>query len=236
MIAENVENICERIRNTCAKVGRNPNDVLFVAVSKTFSSDKVAQAVRSGVYDIGENFVQELTKKRNQLNDPRIRWHFVGHLQTNKMKYIAKFIHLIHSVENLRVAEEINKRAIAEGRTIDVLIEVNTSGEATKYGIEPAKTLEFVKSASQFPNVRVKGLMTIGPFLPNPEQSRPAFRLLRELKEKILSEGIEHVEMQHLSMGMTNDFEVAVEEGSTIVRLGTAIFGPRTKRTNPVTL
>ncbi len=189
----------------------------------------ITEAVRHGVHDIGENFVQELLTKRKQVADERVRWHFVGHLQSNKVKYIADFVHLIHSVDSLKLAQEIDKRAAGVGRRIDVLIEVNTSGEATKHGVRPDETVAVVRDIARLGHVQIRGLMTIGPFLPDPEQSRPCFRILREVGERIRSEGIDNVDMAHLSMGMTNDFEVAVEEGATVVRLGTAFFGRRAR-------
>jgi pyridoxal phosphate enzyme (YggS family) len=229
MIAENVQHVRERIQKACERSNRESESVLLIAVSKTFDAINVREAVESGVVDIGENFVQELGEKRTQLNDPAIQWHFVGHLQSNKVKYIADFIRLVHSVDHRSVAEEINKRGAKIGRVIDALVEVNTSGEQTKFGLKPESTLEFVQSVAELKNLKLKGLMTIGPFLPHPEDSRPAFRRLRALRDEIRNAGIENVEMTDLSMGMTHDFEVAIEEGATMVRIGTAIFGPRKK-------
>ena len=227
MITENVLKVRARVGKACEQAHRDPRTVRLVAVTKTFSAEKIRAVLKAGIEDIGENFVQELRQKRAELNDPVIRWHFVGHLQSNKVKYIADFVHLIHSVDHRSVAEEIDKRGARIGRLIDVLVEVNTSGERSKFGVPPAKTVEFVKSLTQLRNLRIKGLMMIGPFLPNPEESRPAFQKLRELSQAVGEEGIENVEMSELSMGMTNDFEIAIEEGATIIRIGTAIFGPR---------
>lgn len=229
MIAENVLEVRERIRRACERARRNPESVQLVAVTKTHGADKIREAVEAGIQDFGENFVQELRAKRQELQKPAVRWHFVGHLQSNKVKYIADFIHLIHSVDHRSVAEEIDKRGAKVGRIIDVLVEVNTSGEKSKYGLSPEKTIDFLKSLAAYKNLKVKGLMTIGPFLPDPEDSRPAFRTLREIRDEVLKVGIENIEMTELSMGMTNDFEVAIEEGATLVRIGTAIFGPRKK-------
>lgn len=226
MVADNVENIRRRIASACSKVGRTAEEVTLVAVTKTFDSSRIREAVDAGVLDIGENFVQELSRKRNQLRDERIRWHFVGHLQTNKVRHIAEWIYLIHSVDSVHVGKELSKRGEQLGRTIEVLVEVNTSAEPTKFGVEPEKTASLVQELSTLRYIRVQGLMTIGPFLPDPELSRPAFRLLRELREKIRQTGLA---MPHLSMGMTNDFEVAIEEGATILRIGTALFGRRVK-------
>ena len=227
MVAENVESIKKRIREVCSRCGRRPEDVLLVGVSKTFGVDSIQNAVNSGLFDIGENYAQELLEKRNRLGDDRIRWHFIGHLQSNKVKHVIEYVHLIHSVDNDRVAEEIQKRAEKAGRMVNVLIEVHTTDEATKYGVLPADIIELLKRISKFDRVRVQGLMTMGPFSDDPDDSRPSFRQLAELRDRISREGIENVTMQHLSMGMTHDFEVALEEGATIVRIGTAIFGTR---------
>lgn len=227
MVAENVEIVKKRIREVCSRCGRKPEDVFLVGVSKTFGIDRVREAVRAGLLDIGENYAQELLEKRSQLNDERIRWHFVGHLQSNKVKHVAEYIHLIHSVDNDRVAEEIQKRAERIGRVIDILVEVHTTDEATKCGVAPDRTLDLVKRISALDRVRVEGLMTMGPFSDDPNDSRPAFRQLADLRERISREGLEHVTMRHLSMGMSHDFEVAIEEGATIVRIGTAVFGKR---------
>lgn len=223
-VADNVERIRRKLTAACARSARSADEVTLVAVSKTFDANHVRQAVEAGILDIGENFVQELVRKRDSLQDERIRWHFVGHLQTNKVKYIARWIHLIHSVDSLHLARELNKYAERVGRRIDILVEVNTSGEETKYGVRPDETLHLVKELLQYRNVRVQGLMTMGPLASDAEASRPAFRILRELQKDLLRQGFH---LPHLSMGMTNDFEVAVEEGATIIRLGTAIFGPR---------
>ena len=235
MVAENVKNIWRRIEGTCVRVGRSAKDITLVAVAKTFAGARIREVVDAGVPDIGENFVQELLRKREEVEDDRIRWHFVGHLQTNKVKRIVEWIHLIHSVDSFRLGKEIAKYAGQMRRSVNVLVEVNTSGETAKYGVKPEETEALVEELSELPAVKVLGLMTIGPFppesmvreLPDPESSRPAFRILRELRDNIQQKGLS---LSHLSMGMTNDFEVAIEEGSTMVRIGTAIFGERIKR------
>lgn len=227
MVAENVEFIKNRIREVCLRCGRKPEDILLLGVSKTFGIDRIQEAVTAGVLDFGENYTQELEEKRRSLNDDRIRWHFIGHLQTNKVKYIAEYVHLIHSVDNFRVAEEIQKRAGSINRSIDVLIEVHTTDEATKFGVLPENSLELIKSLSAFNRLRVRGLMTMGPFSDDPDDSRLSFRGLAELRKRIVQEGIGNVSMEHLSMGMSHDFEVAIEEGATILRIGTSIFGKR---------
>lgn len=230
MISENIAKIRQRIAAASARAGRNPETVTLLAVAKTFSHDQIREAVRAGVTEIGENYVQELLAKRTLLQDEPIRWHFVGHLQTNKVRSVVKWIHLIHAVDSLKLAREVNRRADEHARVVDVLIEVNTTGETSKYGVHPTQTLDLIRSFEPLEAVRVAGLMTIGPFLPDPEGSRPMFRMLRELYERAASLGQRNVAMHHLSMGMTGDFEVAIEEGATIVRLGTAIFGARKKK------
>jgi hypothetical protein len=229
MIPENIEKIRQRIALACGRNGRNPSEVTLLAVSKMFSGAMIREAVRAGVGDIGENYVQELLKKREELAGEHIRWHFVGHLQSNKVKHIADWIHLIHAVDKVDVAREIDKRGERARRVLDVLVEVNTTGESSKFGLEPERTVQFVKSLAAYGNIRIVGLMTIGPFLPDPEGSRPMFRQLRLLKEEISGFDQSNVSMKHLSMGMTGDFEVAIEEGATIIRIGTAIFGSRKK-------
>ena len=229
MVAEKVEIVRKRIQEVCFRCGRKPEDVLLLCVSKTFGIDRIRDAINAGLLDFGENYAQEFLEKRSQINDDRVRWHFIGHLQSNKVKYIAEHVHLIHSVDNERLAEEIQKRAEKTGRALDVLIEVHTTDEATKYGVPPERTMDLVKRISGLDRVRVQGLMTMGPFSDVPNDSRPSFQQLVALRDRILAEGIEHVSMRHLSMGMSHDFEVAIEEGSTIVRIGTAVFGERAK-------
>jgi pyridoxal phosphate enzyme (YggS family) len=200
-----------------------------LAVTKTFSAERVAEAVRHGLVDIGENYVQELLQKKSALNDNRIRWHFIGHLQSNKVRHIIDWVYLIQAVDTTGLAKEINNRASRSNRIVDILLEVNTTGEKSKFGLHPEQTVEFVKQLADLNNIRISGLMTIGPFLPDPESSRPMFRRLRQLKDEVATLNQVNISMRHLSMGMTGDFEVAIDEGATILRMGTAIFGPRTK-------
>ena len=227
MIAENVKNIQEKIKNACIAAGRNPDSVTLIAVSKTFGFKDVEDVVRAGVLDIGENYVQEIKEKRAQVVEPAIRWHFIGHLQSNKVKYIVDWVHLIHSVDSENVANEIQRRGAKLGRVVDVLIEVNTSGETSKFGVAPGNAITLVRALSTQPNLRVQGLMTISSYFPEPEESRPAFRSLKTVFDEINAARVLREPMKHLSMGMTNDFSVAIEEGSTMVRIGTAIFGSR---------
>ncbi len=229
MIRENVGNIRRRIDAACKKANRDPGGVTLLAVGKTFDAEAIKEVVEAGVPDVGENYVQELLDKKEKIPS-NVRWHFIGHLQSNKVKYVAPWIHLVHSVDNIGLASELDKRASLARRTLDVLVEVNTTAEDSKFGLRPEATMEFVKSLADFKNIRITGLMTIGPFLPDPEGSRPMFRTLRELKDQIARIGQPNVHMEHLSMGMTGDFEVAIDEGATIVRVGTAIFGKRIKK------
>ena len=229
MIAENIKNIKENVEKTCFRIGKNPESVGLVAVSKTFSVEQIQAAMRSGVHVFGENYVQELLEKRKMLESEPILWHFIGHLQTNKVKYIAEWISMIHSVDSEGLVQEIQKRAEKIGRTIDVLMEVNTSAEATKFGVNPEKALDLLKKISVYPNVNVKGLMTIGPFTENKEESRQAFKLLKTIFNEANEKNLTSHPLTELSMGMTHDYEIAIEEGSTMIRIGTAIFGTRTK-------
>ncbi|MCK9409029.1 MAG: YggS family pyridoxal phosphate-dependent enzyme [Bacteroidetes bacterium] len=212
--------------------GRKPSDVQLIAVSKTFGTDAITLAINAGILEFGENYVQELIEKRNALIDRNILWHFIGHLQSNKVKYLAEWIHMIHSVDSEGLAVEIEKRAAKAGRTIDILIEVNTSEEATKFGIRPNHAIELVKAVSRFDHLNVKGLMTIGPFTDIVDESRAAFRLLRSIFNEVNNNGIGKHPMEILSMGMSHDYAAAIAEGSTMVRIGTAIFGSRTSQSN----
>lgn len=229
MIAENLEKLRAQIAERARKAGRDPRTVQLLAVSKTFDAGQVAEAFQAGAVDFGENFAQELREKHAQLAELPIRWHFIGHLQTNKVKVIAPFVSLIHSVDSLRLGEEISRRAEGSGRIIDVLIEVHTTDEATKFGVQPQDVVPLVHNLRSFPGIRIVGLMTMGPFSEDPENSRGSFHLTSELFREIAQAKIPGVEMRHLSMGMSHDFTVAIDEGATIVRIGTALFGKRTK-------
>lgn len=227
MISENIARIRRRIAAACTRAGRDPSEVALVAVSKTFSVQDIRGAVEAGVGDIAENYVQELLRKREGLTQEPVRWHFIGHLQSNKVKYLAGWVQMIHSVDSVGLAREIDRQGGRAGRVIDVLVEVNTTGEESKYGLPPREVAGCVRQMRGLDAVRVCGLMTIGPFLPDPEGSRPMFRRLRELSGEVAGLGQANVAIRHLSMGMTGDFEVAIEEGATMVRLGTAVFGIR---------
>jgi len=225
-ILENFLQVQNRIAAAAERAGRHPGSVRVVAVSKTKPVSLILEAIAAGVTDIGENRVQEAESKYDQIERP-VTWHLVGHLQTNKVKSALRMFDLIHSVESLRLLSEIDRRSAQVNRRTEVLIQINTSAEPSKYGIEPDGTLAFIESALDYSNVRIKGLMTIGAFLPAPEEVRPSFVLLRQLKEKIMAQQFPGIDLEYLSMGMTNDFEVAIEEGANLIRIGTAIFGAR---------
>jgi PLP dependent protein len=230
MIPANIDTIRRRMAAACAKAGRPLADVTLVAVTKTFPSPLIREAAAAGVADIGENYVQELLGKREELAGLPLRWHFIGHLQRNKVRQIAPWVEMIHAVDDRALAAEIDRRAAQHGRVIDILVEVNTTGERTKFGLAPEAALSFIRSLEGLTHIRIAGLMTIGPFLPDPEGSRPMFRRLRELREEAMGLAQENATLRHLSMGMTGDFEVAIDEGATHIRIGTAIFGSRVKR------
>ncbi|HTP79556.1 MAG TPA: YggS family pyridoxal phosphate-dependent enzyme [Bacteroidota bacterium] len=227
MVGENLDTIRSRIESSCRKCGRNPDDITLVAVSKTFGVEKIAEAISAGQRDFGENYVQELDEKHSAVGRDDVRWHFIGHLQSNKVKYVAPYIHLIHSVDSAGLIEEIDRRAEKAGRVVDYLVEVHTTDEATKFGAKPAEVADLVLKGSGMKHSRVIGLMTMGPFSDDPGDSRPSFKLVAELRREIECRKIPGVRLNHLSMGMTHDFEVAIEEGATLLRIGTAIFGKR---------
>lgn len=225
-IKANYNSVEERVLSACKRAGRDRSEVTLIAVSKTKPIEMLQEAYEAGARDYGENKVQELTAKMPVLpND--ISWHMIGHLQRNKVKYIAEGISLIHSVDSYRLAEEINIQAKKAKRRIPILIEVNVAGEDTKFGVALDETLQLCKEISELDGVEIKGLMTIAPYTPDPESNRPYFRQLKQLSIDIANEKIDNVSMDILSMGMTGDFEVAIEEGSTMVRVGTGIFGER---------
>jgi hypothetical protein len=217
----------KRIEDTCKKVGRDPKDITVIAVSKTVESDRAKEAVEEGINNLGENRVQELIKKYDELKNIDISWHMIGHLQKNKVKYIIDKTLLIHSVESLSLAEEINKRAGKNNLIAKVLIELNIGEEESKFGINEEDVYDFITSMEQFENIKVLGLMTVAPFCENPEDVRWVFKKMKNIYDKISNMSLKNAEMKYLSMGMTNDFEIAIEEGSNIIRIGTAIFGAR---------
>ncbi len=225
-ISENIRQVEEHIRKACENSGRNIQDVTLIAVSKTKPVSMLKEAYDCGCRHFGENKVQELVDKYEQLPKD-IKWHMIGHLQRNKVKYIIDKAYLIHSVDSLRLAEEISKEAQKKGVTAHILVEVNIAAEETKFGTTREEALALVKEIAHLPSIRVEGLMTIAPYVENPEKNRQYFADLYQLSVDITRENIDNINMGVLSMGMTGDYEVAVEEGSTYVRVGTGIFGER---------
>jgi pyridoxal phosphate enzyme (YggS family) len=225
-VIANLENLRARVAAAAARTGRDPGGIKVVAVTKTVEPERIKAAFRCGITDFGENRVQELVQKADILN-VECKWHLIGHLQTNKVKYIIDRVCLVHSLDSIELAHEIDRRAKRAGRVMEVLVQVNVAGERTKYGIEPAAALPFVKEVSRMENIRIRGLMTIAPLVSDPEKVRWVFAGLRQLLIDIRKENIDNVSMDYLSMGMSNDFEVAIEEGANIIRPGTVIFGKR---------
>ncbi|SMP46749.1 YggS family pyridoxal phosphate-dependent enzyme [Anoxynatronum buryatiense] len=225
-IGENLRMIEERVQESLIKSDSPKRQIDIIAVTKTIAVDQIQQAVNLGVRNVGENKVQEMVEKYHQI-DGLVNWHMIGHLQRNKVKYIVDKVSLIHSVDSLPLMEEISLRALKVGRQIDCLIQVNVSGEVSKFGIEPIELEDLIKRSEQLSGIRVKGLMTMAPYDDNPEKARPYFKRLSELFQLTKEKRLSSVEMEVLSMGMSNDFEVAVQEGATMVRIGSALFGSR---------
>ena len=226
MLAENLRQVEEQIQAACDRAGRKREEVTLIAVSKTKPVSMLTEIYESGVRDFGENKVQELCDKKEELPKD-IRWHMIGHLQRNKVKHIIKDVALIHSVDTYRLAEEINVHAKKVQRTMPILIEVNIARESSKFGILEDEALQLVKEIAPLDNLRIKGLMAIAPYVEDPEENRPYFKKLKNLSVDIARENIDNVSMDVLSMGMTGDYVTAIEEGATIVRVGTGIFGKR---------
>ena len=225
-IAERLREVREEIRAAAVAAGRNPDEVRLVAVSKTRPAADVIAAYQAGQIVFGENYVQELAAKVPQVSGP-LEWHFIGHLQSNKVRQIAGMVSMIHSLDRLSLAEEISRQWGRIGKCCDVLVQVNISGESTKSGTTEEEALQLVRGIALLPNIRIRGLMTMPPFFDDPEAARPYFAGLKSLSELIDADGIPGVEMKELSMGMSGDFEAAIREGATLVRVGTAIFGER---------
>lgn len=233
-IKENLLGVMERIEKAARKVGRDPNEIKLVAVSKTVEAARIKEAIEAGVSILGENYVQEAQKKIEEIGRPActerfgegrpVSWHFIGHLQSNKVKYAIRLFDMVHSLDSIPLAEELNRRAEQADRVIRVMIEVNLSKEATKFGTDEEVVVNLAKRIQNLKHLLLEGLMTMPPYFDSPEMSRPYYIALRALKERMVKEG---VPMKELSMGMSNDFEIAIEEGATYVRVGTAIFGPR---------
>ena len=226
MVVENLAEVEKHVQEACDRAGRSRDEVTLIAVSKTKPVSMIEELLPGGTRDFGENKVQELCEKYEVL--PRdIRWHLIGHLQRNKVKYIVDKAYLIHSVDSLRLAETISEEGVKKGVTVPVLIEVNVAGEESKFGVTPEETEALVCEIAKLPAIRVKGLMTIAPYVENPEDNRVHFSSLKQLSVDIGKKNIDNVSMNVLSMGMTGDYQVAIEEGATMVRVGTGIFGER---------
>ena len=223
-LKQNLDDVRRRMTAACARAGRDEAAVRLVAVTKTVTADVAAQLVELGVTDIGENRVQEAASKREALAGLDVTWHMIGHLQTNKVKNALRLFDVIHSVDSLHLAEAISKGASLQGETISVLVQIDIAGEEAKFGIPVAEAADEVGRMSELPGLRIAGLMTMAPFVDDAETVRPVFARLRELAEEINALGLPGVEMRHLSMGMTQDFEVAIEEGATLIRVGSALF------------
>ena len=229
MFKDNILKIKERISSVCSRINQNPEAIVIVAVSKTRTLQEIKEVIEAGITDIGENKIQEALIKYNELRATSyelraIKWHMVGHLQTNKVKEAVRIFDLIQSVDSLRLAVEIDKQAAKINKIQDILIEIKTSGEATKFGLNPEEAIEILREITKFKNINIKGLMTIAPLVDNPEKTRLYFRMFKGLRDRIDSLQFAACSLQLLSMGMTDDFEVAIEEGSNMVRLGRAIF------------
>lgn len=225
-IRDNVEAINSKKEEVTARAGREPNEVLLIAVTKTRSADEINEAIDAGITDIGENKVQEIMDKYDKVKN--VRWHMIGHLQSNKVKYIIDKVSLIHSVDSFKLAEEIDKRAAQNGTTMDILIQINAAREDSKYGITSDETEKLIEDILGYcKNIRIRGLMCVAPFEDDPEDVRVYFKEVKKLYDRYTSQTSPALDFRYLSMGMSHDFEAAIMEGSNLIRIGTAIFGER---------
>ena len=225
-LSENLNEIESRIQSSCERCNRRRSDVLLIAVSKTKPLQLLEEAYRNGIRDFGENRIQEMSQKAEQLPED-IRWHMIGHLQKNKVKAAVKHAHIIHSVDSLELAKVISSEAVKQSKTVRILLEINVAGEESKFGYSPSGVLTDLSLIAALPNIKIEGLMTIAPYTSDPESNRTYFEQLKQLSVDINNKNIDNVSMNILSMGMSGDFEVAIEEGATMVRVGTSIFGER---------
>jgi|YNPNPStandDraft_1061719.scaffolds.fasta_scaffold08439_4 pyridoxal phosphate enzyme (YggS family) len=225
-IAENVQRVRERMARAAARVGRDPERIILIGASKSRSVQEIQAAMAAGLTHFGENYVQEARAKFEVLGQA-VTWHLIGHLQTNKINAALPIFEWVHTIDSLRLAQALSQRATARGRTVRVLIEVHTGGEASKFGVEPEETVEVAQAIAALPGLQLAGLMTMPPWFEDPEQVRPFFRQVRHLAEEIAALGLIAGPEVVLSMGMSQDYEVAIEEGATMIRVGTALFGPR---------
>jgi hypothetical protein len=225
-IRDNLLRVLERMDQAAGRAGRDPGEIKLVAVSKTIESARIQEAIEAGVTILGENYVQEAREKIEKIGHG-VQWHMIGHLQKNKAKHTVTLFDYIHSLDGISLAQEIDRRAGQKGIRVRALVEVNLSGETSKFGIASEAVMDLVRHVALLKHISIEGLMTMPPYFDEPEKARPYFIRLRELRDRIREEGIEGVRMDELSMGMSGDFEVAIEEGATMVRVGTAIFGER---------
>lgn len=226
MIRENIAETERQITDACRRTGRAADEVSLIAVSKTKPLAMLMEAYEAGVRDFGENRVQELVEKIPAMPED-IRWHMIGHLQRNKVKYIVGKVYMIHSVDSLELAKEISREAVKRHVSVKILLEVNVAGEESKFGMTPGEALSLAGAVAALPGIEVKGLMTVAPYVKDQEENRPCFQKLKQLSVDIYGKNIDNISMDVLSMGMTGDYSVAVEEGATYVRVGTGIFGER---------
>lgn len=226
MVKDNIAEVEAKIQAACKKAGRSRDEVKLIAVSKTKPVEMIYEAMETGCIDFGENKVQEICDKTEIIKEP-LNWHMIGHLQRNKVKYIVDKVCLIHSVDSVRLAKQIEEEAAKKGVIVPILVEVNVAEEDSKYGLKVDEVEDFIKEVATYPHVKIKGLMTIAPFVDDPEENRSIFKDLKNLYIDIKSKNIDNVSMEVLSMGMTGDYQVAIEEGATMVRVGTGIFGQR---------
>ncbi len=227
MIKENLQRVEERIHRACAQVGRDPSEVRLIAVSKTVDVERIREGVAAGIRELGENYVQEARKKIAELAELPVTWHYIGHLQTNKARFAVELFSWIHTVDRKRLAEALDRRAEKVGKRLSVLIQVHLGDEETKAGVEPGELFTLCDEVDRLQALELKGLMVLPPYLADPEVVRPYFRHLRELLEQVRQRVKNPEAVKELSMGMSHDFEVAIEEGATMVRVGTALFGKR---------
>lgn len=225
IINNNIEVINNRIENICRKAGVSAEDIILIGVTKTRNPDEINEAIRGGIGNIGENKVQEILDKYDKVLP--VKWHMIGHLQTNKVKYIIDKVDMIHSVDSIKLVQEIDRRAKQHNLKMDVLIQVNVAEEESKFGIKTDDLASFLMQVEKYDSIIIKGLMTVAPYVENPEDARIFFRRMKQIFDAYKSSPLINIDMKFLSMGMTNDFEVAIEEGANMIRIGTAIFGSR---------
>ncbi|MDX1949421.1 MAG: YggS family pyridoxal phosphate-dependent enzyme [Rickettsiales bacterium] len=233
MISENLKILKNQIAEICYKISRNPAEVNLIAVSKTKPVSDILDAIKAGQFDFGENYIQEATEKFAELQkiNAKFNLHFIGNLQSNKVKYLTNFCYLFHSLDRISLAKELNKRLVFENKNLDCLLQINSSNEESKSGCKPEEAIELLKIISnEFQNIKIKGVMTIAENSENPEQIRDNFKLTKEIFEKAKSQNFHNIDMQEISMGMSGDYKIAIEEGATLLRIGSAIFGVRNSK------